>query len=780
MSPASAASTGSPGGPISGFDHDSTAAGNRYVVPQDPNIGQGNGMKHPEQKVGYTAGQTMTVALTGSYRCPVILSRCGLIEPPSRCAAHRKLATLTPLPADLAKKQSVRVKDDAAHFKLPALPLPDISAPLLAPESRSGNDDIINTAFLSDVRRIQDAHRAHILLVQVGSFYEIYDHSGYLDEIAGLLRLKIASHKSNRDRKMRFAGVPVIKVRDYLQTLLKSGKTVALVDQVGRDEANKSKLFKREVTRVFTPGTVIDEDLFDGSENNFIMTISCDESVTSDRLGLAWLDVSTGEFLVADSDLATFEEHLGRIQPREVVCDETTQQKHPRLIDSLRMRSDQFHITFQPREIDAKQLLIGLMTRCGNEQAPSEDQISDDTSSSTIGKFPPLQIQAAGSLLGYLQKSLILPPIFAIPTKFEAEKVMHIDAVTQQALEITRSYKDGSRKGSLLKEVDATKTAAGSRLLTSRLNSTFLSDIRHMLSDVKDTERALQRIHCGKGLPADYTTLMATLRIGCDIIARLRRRRQQPVHDQASSASNAKALNVLMSNLAVSEQLSEDCDVLFNDNNTDISDIDAIRTGLSEQLDTLRAQYRQLEQRKENLLKSFQVNYVIEDSRGRRCGCRGRTLCKGPGSLTAYHHGRTALISIMAQTGMYVPASNAKLGIVDKIFARVGASDDLMAHKSTFMVEMQETANILKNVTEKSFVIMDEVGRGTSSHDGLAIAYAVFAYLYQNAKCRAVFATHYHELPLRIVERENHKFGNVKCYQTAVLTDEVCIHSWVT
>ncbi|NLC93637.1 MAG: DNA mismatch repair protein MutS [Treponema sp.] len=107
---------------------------------------------------------------------------------------------------------------------------------------------------------------------------------------------------------------------------------------------------------------------------------------------------------------------------------------------------------------------------------------------------------------------------------------------------------------------------------------------------------------------------------------------------------------------------------------------------------------------------------------------------------------QNALISLLSQIGSYVPAKKAKIGIVDKIFCRVGASDNLAKGESTFLVEMIETANILRSATKKSLVIMDEVGRGTSTEDGLAIARAISEYLINEIKCKTLFATHYHEL----------------------------------
>lgn len=125
---------------------------------------------------------------------------------------------------------------------------------------------------------------------------------------------------------------------------------------------------------------------------------------------------------------------------------------------------------------------------------------------------------------------------------------------------------------------------------------------------------------------------------------------------------------------------------------------------------------------------------------------------------------QNALISILAQTGSYVSAEFASIGIVDAIFSRVGSADNLYQDQSTFMVEMLETAHILRSATPRSFVIMDEVGRGTTPEDGVAVGYAALHHLYHVNKCRALFATHFHKL----ADMTNNWSG-LACYCTDVV-----------
>jgi len=127
---------------------------------------------------------------------------------------------------------------------------------------------------------------------------------------------------------------------------------------------------------------------------------------------------------------------------------------------------------------------------------------------------------------------------------------------------------------------------------------------------------------------------------------------------------------------------------------------------------------------------------------------------------------QTALIILLAQIGSYVPCETASVGITDRIFTRVGASDNLIRGQSTFMVEMQEAANILNNATHKSFIVLDELGRGTSTFDGVSIAWAIVEYIYKNIQAKTLFATHYHELIEMVEKLEKAKNYSVTVKET--------------
>ena len=228
-----------------------------------------------------------------------------------------------------------------------------------------------------------------------------------------------------------------------------------------------------------------------------------------------------------------------------------------------------------------------------------------------------------------------------------------------------------------------------------------------------------------------------------DIFVKIRNTIEQSAKRLQSSASIVAKIDVLSSLAKVAEEMNYCMPVV---DNSDVIDIKEGRHPVIEKMLPAGA---------------FVQNDAYLDSNENRL-----SIITGPNMAGKSTYMRqVALITLMAQIGSFVPAREAHIGVVDKIFTRVGASDDLSMGESTFMVEMMEVSAILKNATNKSLVILDEIGRGTSTYDGLSIAWAVAEYISNKETCGAktLFATHYHEL----VGLEN-KLDGVKNYHVAV------------
>ncbi|KAI9105958.1 muts domain V-domain-containing protein [Phlyctochytrium arcticum] len=779
------------------------------------------------------------------------------------------------------------------------------------------------TALMQEVANIQDLHKQHILLVQVGNFYEIYDHHGYLDEIARLLYLKVGTNN-----RVSFAGFPCFKLKAYVDQLLENGKTVAVVDQVADDLRNKTKTKLRAVKRIYTPGTVVDDEFVESKENRFLLSISADSSC-SGTLGISWADLSTGVSFICETSPGELMDHIARIQPTEIVYENTFQELYPHAYEAIGTSADVYLFTM----LDRRQ----LRNKDQSVTKPHfEKQNASDETPSSI-----LQL-AHRNLLSYVAGNLCGTVALRPPVLFSPSSVMGIDLVTQSALELTRTSRDRSRKGSLLDHIDRTKTAGGGRLLADRLKAPsmrlseiverlntvqlfmddtgLLFEVRKLLGDCKDAEKSLQRLKLQTSGPVDYIHILTSLKVALQL---------QKVILSATSAH--PEVQIVMQNLARdlqnAEHLLSICGDIFVEGFQPTSGMElaTIRANVLPELDVQRVAHKDLLQMRDKMqheLHTSTVDHVslVADSKVGPCirvlNVRGaekvritkkiskladmaivemrplsgigfhfkmwtelaekisdgeceimrlqlhalnatfsmmqahfpqfqqicmllaaidvasasaqvaieKSYCKpelnyshenrmlrkitggrhpvvettqrrrdtmyvrndfrigsnercwvltGPnmGGKSTFLRQRLvyALISVMAQAGLYVPADSAVLGIVDKVFARIGASDNLGGHQSTFMIEMQETATIMKNATERSFVILDEIGRGTSTRDGLAIAFAILNYFYK-VKCRTVFATHHHDLARRVEDmklQDANAFASMKCYQTA-------------
>ena len=697
-------------------------------------------------------------------------------------------------------------------------------------DSREGGATItpMMRQYLSMKREIP---QGAILMFRLGDFYEMFGEDAIT--AAPILGATL-THRG----PLPMCGVPYHALEGYLAKLIRAGKTAALCDQV-EDPKTAKGLVRREVTRIVTPGTVTEEGLLDATANTYVAAVS--------GLGLALLDLSTGEFVVEPfADEAHLSEALERYRPAEML-DPT----------------DENRWTFSP---DAA---FDCLTR--HFRVTSLDGFG------LTGRTD--LVCAAGALLYYVGTTLrhSLEHVRRLQIR-ESDDALALDAGTIRHLQLLPGG-EVSRDASLLGVLDVTKTPMGARTLrawiarppartadvNARLDAVqrFVEDraeltrLRSLLGGVRDLERLIARADAGRAGPRDLRGLASSL---------------APVPDIGVGTPQPALVELL-------------CRALVEDPPALLADGGFIATGYDAELDELRrlaadgrqwlVEYQAKEQQRTGIakLKVKHVStfgYVIEIPRSlasqapadyerrqtlttgerfvtpelreyerrvvgaqeralaieqrlyrdllaavcaktaeiqetaRELGALDATLSLADRALAAGYvrpvvddsdvvdikDGRhpvveqlpdaepfvpngaflntttdqimlitgpnmagkstyirqVATLAVMAHMGSFVPASSMRIGVLDRVFTRIGAGDDLARGRSTFLVEMQETANILNNATRKSLIVLDEIGRGTSTFDGISIAWSVAEYLHGRTKAKTLFATHYHEL----------------------------------
>jgi DNA mismatch repair protein MutS len=707
-----------------------------------------------------------------------------------------------------------------------------------------------------------------ILLFRVGDFYETFND----DAVTFARDLNITLTSRQRDdegNRIPLAGVPYHALDTYLARLIRAGHKVAICDQVEDPKAAKG-LVKREITRVVTPGTVIEPAMLEEGANNFLAAVVAE----GERMGLALVDVSTGEFLTTEIPADRLAAELAKFRPAECIA----------------------------------QASVALNWEGTRPQTQEEESFTLENAAKTMEKQfgpgwaerlrladRPLSARACGAVLSYLHRHHFdaLGHLNDIRI-YSGSDHMVLDEITLRNLEILRNIRDRSRRGTLAEFLGQTRTPMGARTLSrwiqmpllSRdgimrrldaveelfLDSVLRSSLAEELKGVFDLERLISRVTCAAASPRDLVSLKSTLQ-------------QLPGLQKALEGVASPYLAELCQRLCPLEEavvLIEKS--IADDPPAHLRDGGVIRDGFDGELDALRALLRdgkgwitRLEgsERERTGIKSLKVGYTgvfgyyLEVSRANlhlvpENYVRKQTLANAERFITPElkemeakvisaeersktleqeifakvrdgiaSHSRAvqeraaaigeldvllafatvarensfvkpewnseeritlrqsrhpvldramrggfvpndvsldndsrrliiltgpnmagkstfmrqiALCAILAQAGSFVPASFASLSLVDRIFTRVGAYDDLSAGQSTFMVEMTELANILGNASKESLVLLDEVGRGTSTFDGLAIAWAISEYLHNVVKCKAIFATHYHQL----------------------------------
>ncbi|MBX2972078.1 MAG: DNA mismatch repair protein MutS [Flavobacteriales bacterium] len=704
-----------------------------------------------------------------------------------------------------------------------------------------------------------------LLLFRVGDFYETFGSDAIT--ASGVLGITLTK-RNNGGSDVELAGFPHHSLESYLPKLVRAGYRVAICDQLEDPKATKT-IVKRGVTEVVTPGVSYSDQVVDHRANNWLAAI-CGQA---GRFGVAFLDVTTGEFLVAEEEGEEAARLIDRHAPSELLFPKGTKD----------------------------QALLGA---CGtyNTFALDDWAFTDDFarerllrqfSTATLKGFGIEELRlgqrAAGAILHYLGETRHdrLAHIDRIGW-IRPQAYVGLDRFTVRNLELVSAVNDGAR--TLQSAVDRCITPMGSRLLkrwilfplidaagiNARLDRVqelvgdagFTEAMGGELRNIGDLERLAGKAAAGRINPREllqvHVALDAAQRVNGllagksaqviklpeDLSARIATTIEQdpPVNPAKGGVIRAGISTELDELRHVSGHAKEllleaqrresertgipSLKVGFNNvfgyylevRNTHKDKVppDWVRKQtlvgaeryITDELKTLEEKILGAEERilaleaehfrhvveevvahvgtirsaalalaEWDVLRGFAINAqawkycrpVISD--GRVLDLRdarhpvieqqlppgvpyvANDLLLDPESrqiimITGPNMSgksallrQTALITLLAQIGSYVPASAATIGLVDRIFTRVGASDNLTTGESTFMVEMNETASILNNLSDRSLVLLDEIGRGTSTYDGISIAWAIAEFLHDHAgRPKTLFATHYHEL----------------------------------
>jgi DNA mismatch repair protein MutS len=389
------------------------------------------------------------------------------------------------------------------------------------------------TPMMQQYREAKQCHPGMLLLFRMGDFYELFDADA--ETASRVLGLTLTS----RDKTIPMAGFPHHALDSYLRKLLHAGHRVAICDQV-EDPALAKGLVRREVTRVVTPGTLTEEGLLDPRQANHLAAVSPQGPL----VGVAWVELSTGQFQAADTTWQHLADELGRLTPSECLCAES----HPaRLVERLRDAAPAMTVTQRPDwtfdSASTRAALFqhfGVLTLAGFGFEDSQPCLA-----------------AAGALLLYLQETLkaSLAHLHRL-RPYRQDKFLFLDEVTRRSLELTRTLRESERRGTLLAVVDRTVTAMGARLLQewiltplaqqpaieARLDAVaelmgehaLRQDLRAGLAEAFDLSRLTARISTGRAGPRDLAAVGRTLRLLPRIKAKVTARRAALLRDLES------------------------------------------------------------------------------------------------------------------------------------------------------------------------------------------------------------------------------------------------------
>ncbi|WP_315797262.1 DNA mismatch repair protein MutS [Bradyrhizobium sp. SZCCHNRI3043] len=423
------------------------------------------------------------------------------------------------------------------------------------------------TPMMEQYLEIKAAHPGLMLFYRMGDFYELFfEDAEVASKALGIVLTKRGKHQG---QDIPMCGVPVERSEDYLHRLIAQGIRVAVCEQMedpaaARARGNKS-VVKRGVVRVVTPGTLTEDNLLDARANNYLLSIARSRgSSGGDRLGLAWIDISTSDFIVTECAFAELTATLARINPNEVIVSDA-------------LYSDE---AFEPvlRELAA----VTPLTRDVFDGATAERRLCDYFAVATmdgLAVLSRLEATAAAACVTYVERTQVgqRPPL-APPAREATGSTMAIDPATRANLELTRTLA-GERRGSLLDAIDCTVTSAGSRLLAQRLaapltepaqigrrldavnvfvaDSAAREDIRSILRGAPDMTRAMARLSVGRGGPRDLAALRNGILAADQALARLSTLDQPPQEVASIMAALARPARALADEFAraLDEQL---------------------------------------------------------------------------------------------------------------------------------------------------------------------------------------------------------------------------------
>ncbi len=423
------------------------------------------------------------------------------------------------------------------------------------------------TPMMEQYLEIKAAHPGLLLFYRMGDFYELFfDDAEIASKALGIVLTKRGKHHG---ADIPMCGVPVERAEDYLHRLIGAGHRVAVCEQTEDPAAAKARgnksVVRRAVIRLVTPGTLTEDTLLDARANNYLLAIARTRSSGGgDRFGLAWIDISTAEFVVTECGGGELQATLARINPNEAV-----------VADALYGDSELAPLL---NELPA----VTPLTRDVFDSSTAERRLCDYFAVATmdgLAAMSRLEATAAAAAVTYIDRTQVgkRPPL-SPPAREASGSTMAIDPATRANLELTRTLA-GERRGSLLDAIDCTVTSAGSRLLAQRLAApltdsgqiahrldavaTFVADsatredIRSILRGAPDMSRALARLSVGRGGPRDLAGLRDGILAADQALARLEELEQPPQEIASVIASLRRPSRELASEYerALSEQL---------------------------------------------------------------------------------------------------------------------------------------------------------------------------------------------------------------------------------